>query len=114
MADEGPSQSRGVGLEPVAGSVAVQVSTLEQFLDDAKITEADLLKMDIEGAEHEVLHSASPLVMRRFRNIALEYHPNGSVDALFQKLASCGFSLQHDARMGRDSGVAHFSRSASQ
>jgi FkbM family methyltransferase len=112
MANEGPSQSRGTTSEPVAGSVAVQVSTLEQFLDDAKITEADFLKMDIEGAEHEVLHAASPSVLRRFREIALEYHPNGSADALFQKLSSCGFVCEHDARAGQDSGVAHFARVA--
>jgi len=112
MANGGPSQSRGTMPEPIAGSVAVQVTTLERFLDDANITQADLLKMDIEGAEHEVLHAAAPAVVRRFREIALEYHPNGSADALFAKLASCGFVCQDDARVGQDSGVAHFSRVA--
>ena len=113
MADDGPSQSRGTRSEPVPGSVAVQVSTLEQFLDDANIGEADFLKMDIEGAEHEVIHAAAPAVIRRFRQIALEYHPNGPADALFHKLISCGFVCQHDARVGQDSGVAHFARIAS-
>ena len=112
MSNEGPSQSRGTTAEAVAGSVAVRVSTLEQFLDDAGIPQADFLKMDIEGAEHEVLHSTSPAVMRRFREIALEYHPNGSADALFKKLVSCGFVCQHDARVAQDSGVAHFARVA--
>jgi len=112
MPNEGPSQSRGTTAEAVPGSVAVRVSTLEQFLDDAQIAEADFLKMDIEGAEHEVIHASSPSVMRRFREIALEYHPNGSAEALFQKLSSCGFALKHDARMGIDSGVAHFARLA--
>jgi FkbM family methyltransferase len=112
MTDEGPSQSRGTIPEAVAGSVAVQTTTLEKFLDDANISEADFLKMDIEGAEHEVIHAASPAVMRRFRQIALEYHPNGSADALFRKLASCGFVCEHDERVARDSGVAHFTRVA--
>ncbi len=110
MSNWGPSQSRGTIPEPVAGSVAVQVSTLEHFLDEANIDQVDFLKMDIEGAEHEVLHATSPAVMRRFREIALEYHPNGSADALFQKLSSCGFACKHDARVGPDSGVAHFTR----
>lgn len=110
MSDEGPSQSRGVATGPVAGSVAVQAITLEKFLDEANIAQADFLKMDIEGAEHEVIHAASPAVMRRFRQIALEYHPNGSADALFEKLAACGFVCEHDARVAPDSGVAHFSR----
>ena len=78
------------------------VSTLEQFLDDAKIREADFLKMDIEGAEHEVIHAASPNVIRRFREIAMEYHPNGSADALFEKLLSCGFVCSDDARVAQD------------
>lgn len=110
MSEDGPSQSRGTMPEAVAGSVAVPASTLERFLDDAKITEADFLKMDIEGAEHEVLHGASRDVLRRFRKIALEYHPNGSADALFQKLVSCGFVCADDARVAPDSGVAHFDR----
>ncbi len=113
MSSDGPSQSRGTTTQAVPGSVPVKVSTLEQFLDDAEIAEADFLKMDIEGAEHEVIHSSPPSVVRRFREIALEYHPNGSAQALFQKLRSCGFTLEHDARMGPDSGVAHFARVAS-
>ena len=110
MSNEGPSQSRATGPEPVVGSVAVRATTIERFLDDANITQVDFLKMDIEGAEHEVIHGAPRAVMRRFREIALEYHPNGSADALFEKLASCGFVCEHDARAGQDSGVAHFSR----
>lgn len=112
MADEGPSQSRGVAPGPVAGGVTVQARTLGQFLDQANISSADFLKMDIEGAEHEVFHAASPAVIRKFRQIALEYHPNGSAAALFQKLTSCGFVCDHDARVAPDSGVAHFSRVA--
>ena len=112
--EEGPSQGRGTAAEPfAAGSVAVQATTLEQFLDDANINEADFLKMDIEGGEHEVLHAASPMVIRRFRQIALEYHPNGSAEALFQKLVSCGFVCQDDARVAPNSGVAHFARTSS-
>ena len=72
MAGEGPSQSRGIAPEQVPGSVSVRVSTLEQFLGDAKLGEVDFLKMDIEGAEHDVIHVACPSVMRRFREIALE------------------------------------------
>lgn len=110
MANDGPSQSRGTTTEAADGSVAVPVSTLERFLDDANIAEADFLKMDIEGAEHEVLHSSPREVVRRFREIALEYHPNRSAQELFGKLSACGFVLKHDAPMGPDSGVAHFAR----
>ena len=36
----------------------------------------DLLKIDIEGAEYEVLNAASGGVLGRIRRIVLEYHPN--------------------------------------
>lgn len=110
MSNDGPSQSRGTSSQPVAGGVAVQATTLEQFLERAKISHADFLKMDIEGAEHEVLAAASPAVLRKFAEIALEYHPNGSAERLFGKLTSSGFVCEHDARVAPDSGVAHFRR----
>lgn len=34
-----------------------------------------LLEMDIEGAEWKVIHSMSPEVQRRFRIMAIEFHP---------------------------------------
>jgi len=109
MSDEGPSQSRGTTTAQPIGGVAVQVNSLEQFLTETGISSADLLKMDIEGAEHEVLLNATQDTLRRFRRIALEYHPNGSSDVLFEKLRSSGFTCTHDVRVGPDSGVAHFS-----
>jgi len=113
MSNEGPSQSRGTTSEPIPGGVSVPTRTLEQFLDDAEIRDADFLKMDIEGAEHEVIHAASSNVLRRFREIAMEYHPNGAADALFEKLFSSGFVCKDDARVAPNSGVAHFARAAS-
>jgi len=87
MSDEGPSQSRGTRVEPIPGRVAVQVSTVKQFLDDANIVDADFLKMDIGGAGFASLPLTSP---------------NGSPAALFGKLTSCGFMCEHDARVGAD------------
>jgi len=40
----------------------------------------DLLKLDIEGAEHAVLAAASPASLRRVRRIVMEYHAVGGGD----------------------------------
>jgi FkbM family methyltransferase len=54
----------------------VQARTLSQILDEKKIGHVDLMKVDIEGAEYEVL-LGSPEVFEegRIRAIALELHP---------------------------------------
>ena len=50
--------------------------TLQEVLDANEIEAVDLLKVDIEGAEHEAV-MGSPDVFRsgRVKAIALEYHP---------------------------------------
>ncbi len=108
MADVGPSQSRGTTTESTG--VPVATKTLAHFLDSAGLADADLLKMDIEGGEHEVFSEAGEETLQRFRRIALEYHPGGSSRALFAKLQRAGFACHHDARSSDDSGVAHFVR----
>jgi FkbM family methyltransferase len=108
MAADGPSQSRGTSTG--GDGVAVQTQTLAHFLDSTGLVSVDLLKMDIEGAEHEVFAATRTETLRKFERIALEYHPNGSSRSLFEKLRSAGFICQHDAKFGDDSGVAHFVR----
>jgi hypothetical protein len=69
---------------------------------------ADLLKIDIEGAEHEVLLSTPDDVLRRFSSIALEYHPNRRKAPLFGRLRDVGFRISKDVGTppGSDGGVA--------
>lgn len=110
MQDAGPSQSRGTLASPGENTVAIDTVTLSQFVADAALPSGSMLKMDIEGAEHEVLGTADVAALSTFSAIALEYHPNGSRDALFQHLERSGFVLRHDRRDFRDSGVAHFER----
>jgi FkbM family methyltransferase len=106
MPEVGPSQSRGTRTDGVG--VPVTTQTLEHFLDSAGIPNADLLKMDIEGGEHEVFSATRVETLKRLRRIALEYHPNGSSNVLFAKLQRAGFVCQHDARFFENSGVAYF------
>jgi len=55
----------------------VEMLTLEQVLDREELRTVDLLKMDIEGFEHEAL-LGSPNVFRerRIKALALEVHPS--------------------------------------
>ncbi len=52
-----------------------RIVTLEEAVELAGASQIDLLKMDIEGSEHDIF--AAPLsrvLLRRFRRIAIEYH----------------------------------------
>jgi FkbM family methyltransferase len=107
----GPSQSRGLCEEGAATEgVPVEAVTLATLWEREQLDQVDLLKMDIEGGEHEVIPATPPEVLRRAAAIAMEYHPNGSKEALFSRLLDAGFTLAHDAPNGLNSGVAHFRR----
>jgi FkbM family methyltransferase len=107
----GPSQSRGLlGDDCPSGGVPVAAITLATLWAREGIERVDLLKMDIEGGEHEVLRATAPDVLRRTAAIALEYHPNGSKAELFARIQDAGFALVRDVPNGPDSGVAHFRR----
>jgi len=110
MADEGPSQSRGTTAD--GNGIAVATRTLAHFLEDTGLDRVDLLKIDIEGGEHEVMAATTPDTLRGVRRVALEYHPGGSSRTLFAKLAEAGFRCQHDERVAEDSGVADFVRTS--
>ncbi len=70
----------------------------------------DLLKMDIEGAEYEVLRSAAPQTMRRIRRLMLEYHPNASCRSAIDPLLATGFRLDLHRDDGEGYGMVWLSR----
>jgi FkbM family methyltransferase len=81
------------GRSPAGELIACR--TLEAALDDFGIDTLDLLKMDIEGSEHETLLASPPSVLRRIKRIDLEYHEVAahlgfSRDRLFAHLAEAG------------------------
>jgi FkbM family methyltransferase len=70
FANQGPSWSRHVSAD---GGASVRASTIESILDEAGLSECDLLKLDIEGGERAVL----PLMKswgRRVRMVVAELH----------------------------------------
>ena len=53
----------------------------------------DLVKMDVEGAEYEILFSDSATALRRFRSLIIEIH-RGNVrppEELVERIGSFGF-----------------------
>lgn len=107
---EGPSQSRGLLDSENAEGLQVSTFTLEDFLQSIDKNEVDLLKIDIEGGEHEVFHSSSDETLQKIKHIAMEYHPNASKEALFDRITRANFKLTHDFEISHASGVAYFSR----
>ncbi|MFN7990613.1 MAG: FkbM family methyltransferase [Candidatus Micrarchaeia archaeon] len=55
-------------------SAEVDCTTLDKIVLGSGIRQVDLLKLDCEGAEYEILMSASDGALSRIRKISLEYH----------------------------------------
>lgn len=68
--------NRGVS----SSTVRTKSVTLDELVERVG-GNVDLVKMDIEGAEHSVLRSASPETLRSIRRIALEFHSVPPLDA---------------------------------
>jgi FkbM family methyltransferase len=92
--------SRCASLELVergALSVTVPGCTLERLLDDWQLGKADLLKVDIEGAEIAMFDTTRDEVILRFRQITVEFHDfidlrlGDDVARVCQRMARLGF-----------------------
>jgi FkbM family methyltransferase len=113
-----PDESPFLGLLPpgaaAGGCVDVQVLTLPEVLDRVSqmpgCARIDFLKVDIEGAEHEIFRTTPPAVLARVRRVGMEYHPSGSKKELFAALEKAGLVCVDDRAIAPDHGVAHFAR----
>jgi FkbM family methyltransferase len=83
--------------EPTTGNLKVSTLTLDTYAEDTAVDQLSLVKIDVEGAEVDVLIGAEN-VIRRFRPVlAIEYNSgtlrrNGtSVYALDELLESYGY-----------------------
>jgi len=55
-------------------SYTVRTYTLDYLFETGLIDKIDFLKVDIEGAEHEVFKGISDENLKKVRTIAMEYH----------------------------------------
>ncbi|MCX6798069.1 MAG: FkbM family methyltransferase [Candidatus Falkowbacteria bacterium] len=90
--------------EPVDGL------SLDSFLNQNKINQVDLIKMDCEGAEYEILDNFSRL--KDVKAIILEYHRQDDKfndEYIFKLLSAQGFSLRNRRDYpGRQQGIMYF------
>ena len=93
-------------------SVTITTSTLEGFLDENKVERVHFMKVDCEGAEYEILTSASRKTLDRIDRIVLEYHGSReSREGVLEKhLAACGFSTRK-VPVSTELGVLYAARS---
>lgn len=74
----------------------VTTRTLRTLLDEQALTEVDILKMDVEGAEHRVL-AHDPAILSRVRCLLMETHQGRAErDQLAQLVEAQGFSVNVD------------------
>ena len=72
--------------------VECRVTTISRFLDDNNISSVDLLKIDVEGAEEDVLEGIDNSHWPKIRQVVLESHFGiGQAERIQQQLMELGF-----------------------
>ena len=56
------------------GNITVSTISFEDIVSLFPNNEDILLKMDIEGAEHDIVFNTSPAIFKRFKKIYMEFH----------------------------------------
>jgi FkbM family methyltransferase len=79
--------------------IEVPCVTLVDVLADNQIAKCDLLKIDVEGAEYDILYSASNNTLQKIKNIVVEFHdiegdPSQCGSALEAYLSRSGYSVR--------------------
>ncbi|MBF8282059.1 MAG: FkbM family methyltransferase [Anaerolineales bacterium] len=78
--------------ETTADCELVTTTDLSSILGDHGLESVDLLKLDCEGAEHDIILHTSEVVWRRIHNLRMEYH-HGQPDPLMAALQARHFKL---------------------
>jgi hypothetical protein len=77
--------------------IGVPAINLEHLIKQNKLEKIGLLKMDIEGAEFEIILNLKSKILNQIQNIAVEYHesPKNKRQVLENFLRQNGFSVEH-------------------
>lgn len=79
-----------------AGTVEVKICTLDSVIEPFNLPAVDLLKVDVEGAEVEVLRGA-PETLKRCKRIVMEYHSDALGEQVSEILMKAHFSVVFSA-----------------
>lgn len=90
-------------------NITVQCETLDSILRNKKDTPIDLIKIDVEGAELEVINGAST-TLRQAKRIEIEYGSNENKAILVRTLEEQGFTLLLDHIYNKGRGDLFFLR----
>jgi FkbM family methyltransferase len=72
--------------------------TVDQLIGGHGFASLDYVKMDIEGAENEVLLECEPTWLEKVGTISVEIHKDALKQKIFQRLASYGFQVRDSSR----------------
>lgn len=64
----------GIKIDDVYGDTTVRSWSLESIADFCKVDIIDLVKMDIEGAEYDLIENSLPFFEKKVKKVILEYH----------------------------------------
>jgi len=78
-----------------SGSSPVRTVSIDSLVGQFGLSEIDYLKMDIEGAERDVLRSGGQWP-ERVRSLKVELHDQYTVEEAFEDLAKLGFVCERD------------------
>jgi FkbM family methyltransferase len=89
-----PTEPRSTQMHPKEGFEEVSSQVLEEFLMENEIREVGYMKMNIEGAEYDVLLEAPVRVLQAVRFMQVELHPAEDILAreLVDRIRSAGFT----------------------
>lgn len=72
--------------------------TVDELIDGIGFPRLDYVKMDIEGAEQEVLLNCEPKWLKKVLHISVEIHKAGIKPKISQRLATYGFRVKDSPR----------------
>lgn len=126
MAVSGKSEKRKINISKINSAghsmliaedqseqIVVNCTTLEKIFLDNAINSVDILKIDVEGAEYDILYSTPPSLFVNIKNIILEYHEyeGNTVFELIIFLQNNGFKLIRQKNGGKSyTGMLYLTR----
>lgn len=99
----------------IGGTLSAEVPgvTLDQVFEQEGVERCGLLKLDCEGAEHEILRAASDETLRAIDRIAMEWHhfaDDHDPQAIAARLRTVGFDVTVSAEAHDSTGYLHAHR----